>query len=487
VSSVPSVVKPVLDRRSAGVLLHPTSLPGGDLGPDAFRFVEFLADSGFGVWQTLPLGPTHTDLSPYHCLSAHAGNPRLVSAARLVEWGWLAPADAALPDPRARLAAAWRGFGARADAAAREEFGKFQHAERHWLEDYALFEALRKDLGGQAWWDWPAPLRDREARALAAARARLRDDHDRVCFEQFAFARQWQALKAHAHAHGAQLFGDMPIFVAHDSAEVWAHREFFQLDARGQPRVVAGVPPDYFSATGQRWGNPLFDWARLQADGFRWWGERLATALRDFDLVRIDHFRGFEACWEIPATDTTAVNGHWVQVPGTALFDALRGRFERLPLVAEDLGYITAAVHALRRRYGFPGMAVLQFAFDGGADNPYLPHNLATDTVIYTGTHDNDTTLAWFEALAPEAQARVREYLGSPAEPMPQALVRAALASVARLAVIPMQDLLGLGAGQRMNTPGTTAGNWQWRFRWEQFGSDLAPALRRMVETYGRG
>ena len=478
--------QPVLDRRHAGILLHPTSLPSGDLGANAFRFVEFLAEAGFGVWQTLPLGPTHTDLSPYHCLSAHAGNPQLVSPVSLVEWGWLTPEEAATGDARARLMAAWRGFRDRAEAEAHAAFEAFRDAARAWLEDYALFEVLRKGTGGGPWWEWPAPLRDREPRALAATRARLGEDLDRVRFEQFVFDRQWRALREHAAAHGIRLFGDMPIFVAHDSAEVWAHREYFQLDARGQPRTVAGVPPDYFSETGQRWGNPLYDWPRLQADGFGWWRARLATELSRFDLVRVDHFRGFEACWEIPAADDTAVNGRWVEVPGAALFDALRTRFGRLPLVAEDLGYITPAVYALRRRYGFPGMGVLQFAFDGGADNPYLPHHLAPDTVIYTGTHDNDTTLAWFQALSAEKQARILEYLGSPAEPMPQPLVRAALASVARLAVIPMQDALALGPGQRMNTPGTTEGNWRWRFRWEQIEPGLAQRLRRMVEVYGR-
>jgi 4-alpha-glucanotransferase len=483
---MPTAVKTVFDRRRAGILLHPTSLPGGDLGPDAYRFIDFLAEAGIGVWQMLPLGPTHADLSPYHCLSAHAGNPRLVSPALLVEAGWLAPDAAQTADARLRLASAWQGFRQRADAAARQAFEQFQEAERAWLDDYALFEVLRKDTGAGPWWEWPAPLRDREPSALAATRARFGEDLERVRFEQFAFARQWHALKGHANARGVLLFGDMPIFVAHDSAEVWAHRACFQLDARGQPRAVAGVPPDYFSATGQRWGNPLYDWARMQADGFRWWIARFATELARFDLVRVDHFRGFEACWEIPAADATAVNGRWVPVPGAALFDALQARFARLPLVAEDLGYITPAVHALRRRYGLPGMGVLQFAFDGGADNPYLPHNLAPDTAVYTGTHDNDTTRAWFEALAPEAQARVREYLGNPAEPMPQALVRAALASVARLAVLPMQDALGLGAGQRMNTPGTTTGNWRWRFDWPQLAPGLAASLRRQMEIYGR-
>jgi 4-alpha-glucanotransferase len=477
---------PVLDRRRAGVLLHPTSLPGGDLGADAARFIEFLADAGFSVWQALPLGPTHSDGSPYHCLSAHAGNPRLISAARLVEDGWLEAAAAADPDTRARLGRAHQGFVTRATPAQRAAFDACRHAEAHWLDDYALFEVLRKQQASRPWWQWPGALRDREPAALAAARAQLGADIERVCFEQFAFARQWRALRELAAAHDLRLFGDMPIFVAHDSAEVWAHREYFKLDAEGQPTVVAGVPPDYFSATGQRWGNPLYDWTRMAADGFAWWAARLKTELGRFDLVRIDHFRGFAACWEIPAADPTAVNGRWVEAPGERLFDALLAALGRLPLVAEDLGVITPDVVALRTRLGLPGMKVLQFAFDGGADNPYLPHAHSADAVVYTGTHDNDTTLSWFEQLPAAQQERVLEYLGQPREPMPRPLTRAALASVAPLAILPLQDVLELGAGHRMNTPGTCDGNWRWRFDWQQVEPELVARWRELVRLYGR-
>jgi 4-alpha-glucanotransferase len=478
--------EPIFDRRRAGVLLHPTSLPAGDLGPDAFRFVDFLAEAGYGVWQTLPLGPTHGDLSPYHCLSARAGNPRLVSAERLREAGWLDAEAAADPDPRARLAHAYRHFTHRADESARAAFRAFAQAQSGWLEDYALFEALRKGQGGRPWWEWPPPLRDRDAQALAATRARLADDLERVRFEQFVFAAQWQALRDYARGRNVLLFGDMPIFVAHDSAEVWAHRELFKLDARGQPTVVAGVPPDAFSATGQRWGNPLYDWERMRAEGFGWWLARLATELRRFDLVRIDHFRGFEACWEIPLADTTAVNGHWVKVPGEELFATLAGSLGSLPLVAEDLGHITPEVHALRRRFSLPGMKVLQFAFDGGADNPYLPHAHTVDSVVYTGTHDNDTTLGWFGELAPDRQLRVIEYLGYGQEPMPLPVMRAAFASVAQLAIVPMQDVLLLGPGNRMNMPGTERGNWGWRFGWEQLTPETHAWSRRALRLYGR-
>jgi 4-alpha-glucanotransferase len=489
------MIPAVLEQRRAGILLHPTSLPGsvgnGDLGADAHRFVDFLAQAGFSVWQMLPLGPTHRDGSPYHSLSLHAGNPMLISLDRLVEWGWLEPDR---PDSGMnvaayrveRLAQAHKTFMQRATDSDQRAFEAFINREAHWLEDYALYRALRREFSGHAWFQWPAPLRDREPEALAAARVRLGDELEQVCFEQFVFARQWEALRSHAEQRNLLLFGDMPIFVAHDSVDVWMQREYFQLDDSGQPTAVAGVPPDYFSAQGQRWGNPLYRWERMQADGFRWWIARMNTEFRRFDLLRVDHFRGFEACWEIPAADATAVNGHWVRVPGEALFESLLRHFGSLPLVAEDLGMITPEVLALRDKYELPGMEILQFAFDSGADNPYLPHNHRKMGVVYTGTHDNDTTLAWFENLPAGRQLRVVEYLGYPHEPMPWPLVRAALASVSQLAIVPMQDILALGRGQRMNTPGTAEGNWSWRFLWEQIAPDLGERLLRMARLYGR-
>ncbi len=490
------VAPPFLDRRRAGVLLHPTSLPGGtaagDLGPQAWRFVDFLAGHGFGVWQMLPLGPTHDDGSPYDGLSVHAGNPALISLERLVEAGWLEPTvlESSGVDPAAHrctcLRAARSGFYARAAAGERAGFEAYIAAEAHWLEDYALFAALRAAHNRAAWWRWPPEQRDREPAALAAARTNHATEIAQAQFEQFVFDRQWEELKRHAGGRGVLLFGDLPIFVAHDSAEVWAHREYFRLDPGGQPAAVAGVPPDYFSATGQRWGNPLYDWERMRADGFRWWAGRLATEIRRFDLVRIDHFRGLEAGWEIPAAEPTAVHGRWAPGPGEELFVALRARLGPLPLVAEDLGLITPEVDRLRTRCGFPGMRVLQFAFDGNGANPHLPHNHEPDTVVYTGTHDNDTTLAWFSDRPPEEQLRVVEYLGYPHEPMPLPLIRAALASVARLAIVPMQDLLLLGCGHRMNTPGTGAHNWRWRFSWEQLAPQSGDWLRRAIRLYGR-
>ncbi len=476
--------QPVLDRRRAGVLLHPTSLPSGDFGADAWRFIDLLAECGFSVWQMLPLGPTHEDLSPYHALSVHAFNPLLINPTRLAEWGWIpAHVDGGRS---AQLGSAYHWWRDHADAGLREEAEGFFESAAHWLDDFALFCAVRASEGHRPWWEWPPGLRDRQPRALAEARRALTDAIDRIRFEQFVAARQWQALRAHADERGVRLFGDMPIFVAHDSAEVWARPDCFRLDDTGQPVVVAGVPPDYFSATGQRWGNPLYDWERLAEIGFDWWIERVRTEFSRFDLVRVDHFRGFEACWEIPADARTAVEGAWCPVPGAALFDRLRETFPELPLVAEDLGLITPAVHALRERYGMPGMLVLQFAFDGSAANPYVPHRHCLDRVVYTGTHDNDTTRSWFEDLDAPTQLRVVDYLGFQHEPMPWPMIRAALASVAQLAVIPMQDVLGQGRGHRMNTPGTTHGNWKWRFEWSEVSPPLVSRLRHLAALYGR-
>jgi len=484
-----------LQQRRAGVLLHPTSLPGGagsgDLGPDAYHFVDFLCRAGISVWQMLPLVPTHGDLSPYQGLSVHAGNPLLISLALLQEWGWLEAGMEPAPDNfidyrLAMLKQAHQGFLAGADDGARAELQEFVSGNAHWLQDYALFQVLRQDQGHGHWLEWPEALRDRDPAALAKAEKTLNDSIDLIRFEQFVFFRQWQFLHDYAHRHGVIMFGDMPIFVAHDSAEVWAHREYFTLDEHGRAEVVAGVPPDYFSATGQRWGNPHYRWDRMAGEGFKWWKARMKTQLHMFDWVRIDHFRGFQAYWEIPADEETAINGRWVEAPGDALFQALHEEFDPLPLVAEDLGTITPEVEALRKKYALPGMKILQFAFGGEADNPYLPHNQTEDSVVYTGTHDNDTTLGWYQSLPEETRQQVVEYLGYPGEEMPWPLIRSALASVACLAIVPMQDLLALGSEARMNTPGTMEGNWRWRFDWQRVSDELAPRLRRLVRQYGR-
>lgn len=486
-----------LTRRRSGVLLHPSSLPGGagcgDLGADAYRFVDFLAASGITVWQVLPLVPTHGDHSPYQGLSVHAGNPLLISLSRLQEWGWLQASDEAEPENfvqyrRGRLQLAYQGFKqqAAADEALRAEFGHFIAAHSGWLEDYALFQAIRQAQGNGHWLEWPPELRDYDDAALVKIGEALQEELNFVRFEQFAFFRQWHQLRDYARQRSVLLFGDMPIFVAHDSAEVWANRELFMLDEQGKAQVVAGVPPDYFSATGQRWGNPHYNWEQMRTDGFSWWKQRIAAQLEMFDWVRIDHFRGFEAYWEIPAHEETAMNGRWVKAPGDELFDALHEVFDPLPLVAEDLGIITIEVDALRQKYNLPGMKILQFAFGGDASNPYLPHNQTIDSVVYTGTHDNDTSLGWYQALPQAVQQHVQSYLGMPQEAMPWPMIRSTLASVARLTILPMQDLLELGSEHRMNTPGTSEGNWRWRFEWSQLDDELAPRLKALMALYGR-
>jgi len=473
-------------RRRAGVLLHPTSLPGapgsGDLVSDAYRFADFLAAAGFSVWQTLPLGPTHEDGSPYQCLSAHAGSPGLVAPALLQQEEWLGGEPHLGEAP---LRTAFQSFREKADAPEREALETFAADQAHWLDDFALFMAIREEHGGP-WWEWPPALRDREPEALAQAHRRCAEAVDFHRFVQWQFFRQWDRLKGYANQQGILLFGDMPIFVAHDSSEVWAHRDLFALDTEGQPETVAGVPADYFSETGQYWGNPHYRWDRLAADGYRWWVQRLRTQLRLFDWVRIDHFRGFQAFWEIPA-DESATEGRWIPGPGHDFFRVVERELGQLPLVAEDLGVITPEVNALRDDFGLPGMKILQFGFDSDADNPYLPHNHRSNAVVYTGTHDNNTTVGWWEEDCPEwLRERVREYLGYPGEPMPWPLIRAALASVARTAVVPMQDLLGLGAAHRMNEPATVEGNWGWRFEWPEVPEDMAARMRHLNRLYGR-
>lgn len=488
----------ILDRRRAGVLLHITSLPGpfgnGDLGRDAYRFVDFLADCGFSVWQTLPVNPTHPDGSPYQCLSAHAGNPAMIDLGWLVDRGLLdraelAPAGEAGLEHRMRcLRLAFESFSTLGDATLVKAYEDFVEQHQGWLADYSLFMALRQSCGGLAWQQWPVGIRGRRAASLSRVRLRLARSIARLNFEQFVFFEQWRALRDYAHARGVILFGDIPIFVAGDSADVWSRQKDFDLDRSGQPRVVAGVPPDYFSATGQRWGNPHYRWDRMEANGFAWWLDRFRSQLALYDWVRIDHFRGFEAYWEIPAESATAMEGGWVKAPGEALLSTLIKSVGggNLPLIAENLGIITPEVEALRERFDIPGMLILQFAFDGGPGNPYLPHNHTPNNVVYTGTHDNDTTLSWFEDLTLGQREYVYRYLGGASAGMPEALVQCALASVAKLAILPMQDVLGLGKGHRMNSPGTTAGNWNWRFSWDQIAEQGVARLGDAIRLYGR-
>ena len=496
-------------HRTSGILLHPTSLPGpfgiGDLGPAAHRFVEYLADAGQGLWQVLPLGPTGYRDSPYQCTSAFAGNPLLISPDLLLAAGWLDPADLEHPPFAAGpvdfgLVNAWKcdlleracqGFLARADQGQRDAFDRFQAEHQDWLPDYALYAALKTAHRTRPWTDWPEPLARRDPAALHAWAAEYAIQVERQRLIQFFFFGQWTALHDAARARGIRLVGDMPIFVAHDSAEVWAHRDWFRLEPNGQPTVIAGVPPDYFSETGQRWGNPLYDWDALAADGYGFWVQRLRRLLQVTDLVRVDHFRGFAGFWEIPAHEETAVNGHWVTGPGQDLFDALRKALgSSLPLIAEDLGVITPDVEALRDGLELPGMAILQFAFDDPCEHfghcAFLPHNHQRRLVVYTGSHDNNTLVGWWAEQDDDTRALVCRYLNTHGEHIHWAFIRAALSSVAALALFPMQDVLGFGAEATMNRPGTADGNWTWRMRDEDLHPDSAERLRDLSRLFGR-
>lgn len=483
-----------LDRPRAGVLLHITSLPGngpcGELGPEARGFVDWLADCGLTVWQVLPLGPTHDDGSPYQSRSAHAGNPALISLQGLVDEGWLSQdmLGEAWRNPEARRGALYQAADAflhEPDARHLDDYKAFLQEEGYWLDDFVLYQALRHQHGC-AWWDWPEGVRRREPAALDEARAQLQRELQQHAFEQYVFFRQWEKLKAYANRQGVRVFGDLPIFVSHDSAEVWACPQDFHLDAHGCTTVVAGVPPDYFSETGQRWGNPLYNWERLQQEDFSFWVNRIRTQLHMYDLLRIDHFRGMEAYWEIPASEPTAIKGRWVKAPGDALLDRLHEAFDPLPLVAEDLGVITPEVEALRDRHGLPGMRVMQFGFFGDADNPHRFENHVANSVVYTGTHDNDTSLGWYLSLPEHERAQVAERLGCEGAEMPWPLIRFALSSPARLVVVPLQDFLGLDSSHRMNLPGTTEGNWGWRFDWRQVPAPLAAEISQQVTASGR-
>ena len=503
------------DRRS-GILLHPTSLPGphgaGDLGAAAHRFVDWLGRAGQRIWQVLPLGPTGYGDSPYQALSSRAGNPLLVSLEALRDEGWLGDADlggaprgppdrAALHEvlswKRTRLARAAQAFAARAGAERRAELSAFRDGEAAWLEDWALFAVLKEAQGGAPWTAWPGPLARREAGALAEARARHAAALQAEVFAQWCFARQWQLLRDRCRAQDVILIGDVPIYVAHDSVEVWTRPDLFELEPSGDPRAVSGVPPDYFSETGQRWGNPIYAWDRIAGEGYAFWIARVRSTLATVDRIRLDHFRGFEAYWRIPASCPTAVEGAWVPGPGAALFEALERDLGPLPFIAENLGVITPEVEALRRRFGLPGMAVLQFAFGGDPQgNSFRPHTYARDLVAYTGTHDNDTTMGWWEGGA-EGSVRTAsevaaekafacEYLGTDGREMNWVMMRALSASVADAVVFPMQDVLGLGNAARMNRPATLGGNWSWRVREEAFTPELARRLKRLAELYGR-
>jgi len=486
-------VNDILDKRRAGILLHISSLPGGDLGQDAYYFVNFLHDCGIKVWQTLPLGMTHNDGSPYQCLSAHAGNPAFIDINSLVSQGWLdltEKCDDCQGSPAFNksclITKAYFGFLERAELKDKKDFAKFCRNKAWWLDDFALFLALRNLFKQQCWNQWPVPCKERHEQTLKESRHHLKTQIECIKFEQYVFFRQWLELKAYANSKGVLLFGDIPIFVSYDSADVWANRSEFKLDQFGEMSVVAGVPPDYFSATGQRWGNPHYDWSHQEKNDFSWWTGRMKTQLEIFDILRIDHFRGLEAAWEIPANEDTAINGVWVKAPGKALLKAIESELGSIPLVAEDLGIITPEVNELRDEFNLPGMKILQFAFGGDANNPYLPDHYVKNCVVYTGTHDNDTTIGWLEKLNEDEKRYIYDYLGSPSLSLNCALIHAALASVANLAIIPMQDILELGSEHRMNTPGTTKGNWSWRFEWVQLTQERAARLAHLVGLFNR-
>jgi 4-alpha-glucanotransferase len=508
---------PTLATRASGLLLHPTSLPGphglGDLGPQARRFADFLAAAGQSWWQMLPVGPVNASCSPYQPESTFAGNPLLVSLEDLALEGWLEPGDldpgelfpaeradhaAARRFREARLAKAFAAFEHRAGAAEREDFDRFRAAAGDWLDDFALFRAIKRAMAARNWTEWPVPLRDRYPGALAESRHRLEREIRYECFVQYLFDRQWRALGAWCAERGIGRIGDLPIFVAHDSAEVWASRELFELDAAGHPTVVAGVPPDYFSLNGQLWGNPLYHWERMAERHYDWWLLRFRAILARFDAVRVDHFIGMARYWEIPAGARTAIEGHWVPAPGAEILERLREAVGEVPIIAEDLGLVTSEVTALRLSFGFPGMRVLQFGFSDDADARYhLPESYDARTVAYTGTHDNNTAVGWFKDEPLETgshspilhrleRERALAYLHSDGKEIHWDMIRAVLDSPADTALVPLQDVLGLGSEARMNRPGTATGNWVWRFSPGALTDAPAHRLRALTAAAGR-
>jgi len=489
-------------RRAAGVLLHPTSLPGrfgiGDFGDEVMSFLDWAEEAGLRVWQILPLNPPGYGNSPYGCHSSYAGNPLLISPQHLVEDGLLPTVGDVphFPDDHVDfdrvtefknrlLRTSFEHFNAHGRSSDRYAQRRFEE-DNAWLEDWAIYAALKDRYAGLKWTEWPHAIAIRDPTAMATAKRELAEEISYHKYVQFLFFRQWAAIREAADARKIEIMGDVPIYVAGDSADVWANRELFQLDDNGEPTVVAGVPPDYFSETGQRWGNPLYRWDVVREKKYRWWVSRFRAAMRFADIVRVDHFRGFAAYWEIPASEPTAIHGRWMPGPGRALFDAIRTALGDLPLVAEDLGFITPEVQELRKAIGVPGMKILQFAF-AKANSPHLPHCYDPMTVVYTGTHDNDTARGWFEHASDEERQNAQMYLGINGEgPVEWAFIRAAFTSVAEIAIVPVQDILGLGSEARMNRPGDGTENWSWRLRSDALDRDHAERLRQLTEITGR-
>jgi 4-alpha-glucanotransferase len=489
--------------RSSGVLLHPTSLPGpygsGDLGAAAYHFVDWLVGAGQKLWQILPLGCIGPGNSPYMSSSAFAGNVLLIDLDELCAQGWLDAGDLAAhpafnerrvdfalvqPYRMEKLRLAAGRFCS--DQRHRADYAAFCAAEQSWLDDYALFMALEDKFSGQEWGEWGQPLAQREAQALEQASIELAGEIAFWRFCQWCFFRQWYRLKRYANERGVRIIGDMPIFIAYQSAEVWARQDLFELGGDNKPSVVAGVPPDYFSETGQRWGNPLYRWQAHEQEGYAWWIEYLRKKIAMLDIVRIDHFRGFAAHWEIPASEPTAIHGRWVPGPGEKLFRAIQAELGSLPIIAEDLGVITPDVTALRDQFGFPGMRILQFAFGDNTDNPFLPHNYINNTVVYGGTHDNDTAIGWFGTAPPHVRAFACKYLRCDGSAINWDLIHAASQSVADIAIHSLQDVLGLGSGHRMNLPGKAEGYWEWRYTWQQVEPINSARLYEITAVHGR-
>jgi len=492
-------------KRSAGILLHPTSLPGsygiGDLGPQAYRWVDFLSASGCSLWQILPLGPTGYGDSPYQCFSAFAGNPYLVSPELLLDDGLLVPSDLfpmpEFPDDRVDygavipwklkiLSKAFNQFQHLKSSKIQEEFESFCIDQTFWLDDFALFMALKEKYGGGPWVKWPASLRQRTTPSLVRARKALSTNVLCHKFYQFLFFRQWQALRTYTSSKNIQIIGDIPIFVAHDSAEVWSQPELFFLNRMGNPTVVAGVPPDYYSKTGQLWGNPLYRWDIHAQSGFAWWIERIRNVLNLVDIIRLDHFRGFAGYWEVPAREKTAVKGRWTSGPGEPFFEVVAEALGDLPLIAEDLGEITPDVIAMRDQFNLPGMQIVQFAFNFDFGEPFLPHNHVSNCIVYTGTHDNDTARGWYGRVSEAEKDYYRRYLGRDGHDVAWDMIRTAWMSVGVFAIAPMQDLLNLDNTARMNYPGNPSGNWSWRMQEDQVTDFLGARLRDFNLLYGR-
>ena len=494
-----------LDQRRSGVLLHITSLPGpygiGDFGPAAYQYVDWLAAAGQRIWQVLPTTPIGPCDSPYQSVSAFAGSPLMVALEPLIERGWLASPELStglfdskrvdygrvIPWRTRQLRLAAAGFFERADDAQRSEFELWRQVQAYWLADYSLFMALETAHGGKPFWEWDPDLRSRQPDALQAARKQHAAEIGFWDFVQWCFDTQCSALRRYAASRDVAMLGDLPIFIAHHSADCWARPDLYYLDENFQPTVVAGVPPDSMGPLGQRWGNPLYRWERMAAENFSWWTDRVRRALEQADILRIDHFRGFAGYWEIPATSPTAIEGRWVAAPGKELFATIALALGELPIVAEDLGLITPDVIALRDGCGFPGMRILQFGFGGDGDHEFLPHNYSRETVAYTGTHDNDTVVGWWQNAPAHERHFAETYLHATADDCHWRMIQAACNSVACMSVYPMQDVLGLDGSHRMNLPGTTEGNWAWRFEWSMLGSEHAQTLARMAAASGRG